>query len=277
MPLTVQTRHGVLSFSNKDHGLGRRLFIDGEIEYDLIERATRAASEAGLLCPGRPGDVLDIGANVGTVCITLVRAGVVSGAVAFEPEPENSRYLRRNIRRNGLDGVIRAVHCALSDTDGVMDLELSGGNSADHRLRTTASSLTADFYHERRRRVIRVPVRSLESLAREGAFDAARVRLVWMDVQGHELGVLRGAGTLLRPGLPVVAEFWPYGLARAGVPPDRFCRDLQGMFDRFFDLGAEPIVDRPVAELPKLLDRYTFPKHYTDLLLVRDGTRPEPD
>jgi hypothetical protein len=44
---------------------------------------------------------------------------------------------------------------------------------------------------------------------------AAEIDLVWMDVQGHEAHVLAGATCLA--GVPVVTEFWPFGLRRAGA------------------------------------------------------------
>ena len=43
-----------------------------------------------------------------------------------------------------------------------------------------------------------------------------RESLVWIDTQGHESHVLRGAKNLFSSGTPFVMEFWPYGLVRQG-------------------------------------------------------------
>ena len=70
-----------------------------------------------------------------------------------------------------------------------------------------------------------------------------RVRLVWIDVQGHEARVLRGAGQLLQAGVPIVFELWPYGLRRAK--------------------GLEAIVDLAAGAYRSAID-------------LRDGSRHDP-
>src|SRR5688572_10021896 len=55
----------------------------------------------------RPGDVIyDIGANVGSYTILAsVLVGDRGRVVAFEPVPENVRYLKEHVRVNGLENV----------------------------------------------------------------------------------------------------------------------------------------------------------------------------
>src|SRR5215470_12804962 len=78
--LTARTRHGVLSFSSKDRAIGRLLFTERAFELDKIDRAIRCAMAAGALGERNDGWLLDVGANVGSVCIPLVRRGVVTRA-----------------------------------------------------------------------------------------------------------------------------------------------------------------------------------------------------
>lgn len=239
-----------------------------------MESALGLATALRCLRPDDRGDLVDVGANIGTTCIAMLRSRRFSRALAVEPEPENYRFLVRNVARNGLAASIRTLNCALSATSGRIDMEISRGNSADHRVRIGAPPDGADYYHESRRAVVSVPVSTLDDLAKDGHLVPERVRMIWMDVQGHELHVLRGATSVLRPGVPVIVEFWPYGLHRAGVAPAAFCAEVGAMFDRYFDLAENPPKARPTVELPRLFERYSGPKGSTDLLLLRDRDQP---
>jgi FkbM family methyltransferase len=263
----VRTARGVFGVSSRDAGVGRLLFIHREYEWSVLDRALRIAVAAGKLAPRSPGLVLDIGANVGTVCIPLVRAGHFAGALAVEPETGNHRHLVRNVQRNGLAHAVRAFHCALSSSTGSATLELST-NSGDHRVRMETAAV-APRYREDRRPLASVPVYRLDDLLESAAVPASEVALIWMDVQGHESHVLEGAPRTLKAGMPVVAEFWPYGLARTGVAPERFTRLMQDHFDTFYDLAEDTPVPRPTADIRHLYDRHEHFKSFTDLLLLR--------
>jgi FkbM family methyltransferase len=260
--ITRRTRHGVLGFSSRDRGVGRILFTRGEYEYEQLERAV---AFGGFPSPGR-GWLLDVGANVGTVCIALARRGAFARALAVEPAPDTFRHLVRNVARNGLGDAIRCVNAAVSATSGTAELELST-NSGDHRVRV-AGPLAAERYHEHTRPLIRVPLRRLDDLLDEHGIGRGDVGLLWMDVQGHERHVLDGAPKLLASGVPLVVELWPYGLRRAGVEPEAFAAYLGARFRSYYDLGLAAPMARPTAELPASLGQLVSYKSFTDLLLV---------
>jgi FkbM family methyltransferase len=267
LEIVVRTRHGRLGFSNKDHGVGRRLFINREYEWSTLEKAVECAVAAGALSRRNPGLLLDVGANLGTTCIPLVSQGVFAGAIAVEPEPVTYRHLVRNVARNGLADVIRTFNCALSSTNGTMSMELST-NSGDNRLRVGGASGAPAHYREERRPVITVSVHRLDDLLPTVPTDPEDIALIWMDVQGHERHVLEGAPRTLTGRAPVVAELWPYGLARAGVAPEAFVKTVAAHFDRFYDLGDEAPVARPITHIERLFHRHEHFKSFTDLLLL---------
>jgi FkbM family methyltransferase len=275
--LTVRTQHGVLSFSSKDRAIGRRLYADRAFELDKLDRALRCAVAAGVLAERNDGWLLDVGANVGSVCIPLVRRGAFSHAAAFEPEPGNYAHLVRNLALNGIDArTIRPVQVALSSTNGTAALELAFTNFGDHRIRVEAPATSHPECREAERAVISIPVRRLDDVVGELGLAPAAVKLLWMDVQGHEAQVLQGAPALLAAGVPVVTEFWPYGLARAGEDGRRFGDLLRARFAAFYDLGVPRPRRQPIADVAGLFERY--PREpgsaFTDLLLVPAETSP---
>lgn len=267
LTITVDTRHGRLSFSTRDRAIGRELFVKGEFEYDKLQKVIALAVDAGRISVRNQGYVLDVGANIGTVCITLVREGIFSAGLAFEPEPRNYRLLVKNVCRNGLSRAILAFDCALSSTPGHVEMELSPRNFGDYRIRLPGEARHAALFGEPGWSTIRVRGHRLDDFLKTLPLKAEEIKLLWLDVQGHETHVLEGADATLGTGAPVVVEFWPYGLARAGVSPERFYDCVSARFRWFYDLAEASPPRRAVAEIERMFARYTGTR-FSDLLLL---------
>jgi FkbM family methyltransferase len=244
----------------RDKGISRALFIAGASDFDKFETATRLLEQA------RPGGgkvdvLLDVGANIGSICVPAVLRGFAERAVAVEAQPTNCRLLRANIAINGLADRIEVVERAASDRDGaVLSMELSDGNWGDHRI---AASRAPGRYGEAERAHIDVPSIRLESLDH---LDASGRMLVWMDVQGYEGHALAGAERLLAATPPLVLEFWPYGILRA----DSFAALQRSVahYRGFHDLERPELPLRPIQELDKLFAELGPDGPFTDILVV---------
>lgn len=163
--------------------------------------------EAGLFARlVRPGmHVADIGANQGLFTVLLSRlVGDAGTVLACEPEPHLFGALVSNCEVNGARNV-RALAVALGEQDGTAILHRSPLHSGDNRLVRYRASGTG----------VEVPVRRLDSLV-SGGLDFVKI-----DVQGHELVVLRGMERALArsPSLTIHLEVWPHGLRSAGTRP----------------------------------------------------------
>ncbi len=147
----------------------------------------------------RPGAVaIDVGANVGIWSISLARAVQPDGLVwAFEPLESNARRLRENMALNRTRNI--DVHClAVGSARGEVELLV-----ADDPAYASTTGLAPS---RRAVGVQVVPVVALDDVWR--AAGSPDVSVVKVDVEGGELGVLRGAATLLeacRPALFVEA------------------------------------------------------------------------
>jgi hypothetical protein len=106
----------------------------------------------------------------------------------------------------------RPGSCRRTDGErtGKADLYLSDELNVDHRTYDTGEG----------RDLVRTAAIRLDDYFSPGE----RVDFVKIDVQGHELSVLKGAERILREnrGIKLLLEFWPHGLAQAGVKPAEF-------------------------------------------------------
>ena len=212
-----------------------------------------------------PELLLDVGANIGTVGISALGSGLVKNVWAFEPEAMCFALLSANVSLNSLSDMVTLFNVAVSDgKHQSLDLEIAEDNLGDHRVRFTED---AGDYREECRKVASVPAISLDAVC--SALDLSTVFL-WMDVQGSEGAVLAGATRLLSSGVPIVTEFWPYGLRRAGGF-DLFVSNLTSHeYSRIIDL-SNPTHPYPceVATFEELLDVYSaVDNDHTDLLVI---------
>lgn len=129
-----------------------------------------------------PGDTfVDVGANIGYYTILgshLVGDG--GRVVALEPVPETAATLRRNVEANGRANVTVVEAAA---TDGTVD-SVAIAVPGSHFGRAAIGPAQGD--------VRTVPARTLD----DACSDVGAVRLIKLDVEGHELAALRGAESL---------------------------------------------------------------------------------
>jgi FkbM family methyltransferase len=259
-----------------DEVVGRSLFVKGSRgDMGLVSRTLEILRALGQAERVEGRAFLDIGANIGTSSIAALRTGAFSGVVAFEPEPDNYRLLCVNLALNGFEHQARALPVAVSRTSGPAMLTLHTRNSGGHQVATGAgpAGLGDDAPHGEQ---IPVEAVSLDALVERGMLDAEAVGLVWLDVQGHEGHVLRGARSLTSAGTPVVLEFYPLMLSRSrGMP---LLREVAAKrYTHFLDLrdvaspAAAGALLKPVVELSAYAARYSkhAEHHFTDLLLLR--------
>jgi FkbM family methyltransferase len=133
----------------------------------------------------RAGDLfVDVGANFGFWTVLAARRGC--RVVAAEPVAGTRRLLGANIERNGVGDRVEVVAQALSDAPGAVVVAVPDGESGQASVHPDPGARLER--HE-------VPATTLDALVGQ-----RRVRFLKVDVEGHELAVLRGAVALLASG-----------------------------------------------------------------------------
>lgn len=211
---SLETRHGFQLFVPRGHRspLVIDLHLFGEYEPAESRLLVDLARDARL--------AFDVGANVGYTSVLMARAMRHPEAEihAFEPDPENFAVLRENLRRQEVDRVV-ANASALSSAPGTASLHLSTENFGDHTLAPAPDRRSIDV-------LLDTFDRYYDANCRPRAVD-----LVKIDVQGHELDVLRGMQEALREGRirHVLFELWPARVRAQGSPSEEVCAFLSGL------------------------------------------------
>jgi FkbM family methyltransferase len=150
------------------------------------------------------GVVLDVGANLGFLCVHLARCVPRGRVIAFEPLPDNHRVLGRVLHRFGVRNA-EVYPWALGDQNGEATMVLP----VHHRARQQGLGHVVDPGTAGEPGIpFVVPMRRLDDLPQVNA-DGARVVAMKIDVENSERNVLRGATEILRRHRPVVyLELW---------------------------------------------------------------------
>lgn len=255
----ISTRHGRLYINNKDQVISRELFLTGEFEYSKINTVLYLLKNLSLLKSN--GVLLDIGANIGTVCIPLIKENYFLSAFAFEPEPKNYKSLMKGIKNNKLNKRILPFNLALSNRNGELNLAVSEDNFGDHKIQVSTQGSA---------KTVKIQSTTLDHFLSSHQINPGNISLIWMDVQGHEKHVLEGCSDLLlNYSIPTVIEFWPHGLNNAKVKPEEFVQMIQKYFKFYYDLSDSTLTKKSVTNLIELYNKYQDQK-FTDLLLLKN-------
>lgn len=261
--VTLKTENGVLSFSNKDWLIGKHLFIYRNYEIEFIESVVKFFEENSITY-GKT--ICDVGANIGMIAIAFLLKGFFAEAMAFEPFPKSFEFLLENIKQNNLDGKVKCFQMALSSNDGITELEISEENSGDNRIRGVDDN---GEMREERRKVIQVQKKSFDSLVEDGKISPESIDLIWLDIQGHEGYFFEGAKRFFKQRqVPVVCEFWVYGIRRSGMKVERYCEIIQDLFSDFWLYEKQEFVHHKISSLSKLFDRFSDRRQVAQIILL---------
>lgn len=193
----------------RDRYIGESIRLNGFAE----ERAILDVTNFTGIRQGRT-TFLDVGANIGTHTLFALQHGF-DRAICIEPEPDNYTLLRVNQILNGAEQRCININSAASMMTGDLQIELSEINYGDHRIRNETST-AADMAAAQNRKTVQVQADTINAMLEKASVNPAEIGMAWIDTQGHEGHVLAGASALEGANVPIVIEFWPYGLESSG-------------------------------------------------------------
>jgi len=220
---------------------------------DIVERSiwlgfTDQDIERLITCL-KPGECfIDVGANIGLWSLAAAKkVGKQGRVISFEASPNTAQKLTRHVEINGLQERVQVEPVAVSDHIGTVSFlhnATHAGGSHVCRANDEVGSTT------------------VETTTLDAALDGIAPSLIKIDVEGHEMSVLRGALQVIHDNRPsFIIEYNPRLdpslTSLRDFEPARFLQDLGYSV---FEFSAKESVNRP-------LDGIWTSKDYTNLLM----------
>lgn len=188
------------------------ILFRGHHQVELVKLLRRVV-RAGSVC-------LDIGANIGSLTLVLAYAAGPQGRiVAVEPHPGIARQLRHNLALNDIRNVCVVEAALCCEHDGDVPFYVFQDDASDQGV----SSLTPSS-----RAAKRVTVRGMSGRTLLEETGISRCDFIKIDVEGHEMPVLRTLHGLICNCHPrVVFEYQRANWERSGYDVDEAIRMFQ--------------------------------------------------
>lgn len=183
----------LLAHAHVQIGVGHNTYVSGEefIINDVIRKVLKRD----------PKTIFDVGANVGAYARQLSTAFPAAKIYCFEPIPQNYRQLLENTK--GLNTV--NILSAVGSNEGTLKLYM-GENNADGAMATAYQDSLETFfpYVGEVNRIYETPMTTLDIF-----FDdkIEIIDFLKIDVEGHELEVLKGAQKLINDNRINIIQF----------------------------------------------------------------------
>jgi len=263
----TQSRHGLMLVNPNDIYMGQSFLRYGECCEREIQVLLQLLSHPQSL----PGMVIEVGSNMGVHTIPLARelARQNRKMLALEPQPVIFQQLCANLALNGLMNVT-ALPYACGAEPGQPAFQTPDYRAPGNFGGTAMSSPPGAALSKS------VPCHTLDSLV-----PSAPVALLKIDVEGHELRVLKGAQLLLSRSQPIlyvendrIVESQPlieWLLAQGyrlwwhitqAYNPDNFLHAERNIYSDvcFINmLGIHPVHNMTIEGLPEITDPTNHP------------------
>lgn len=207
----------------------------------------------------RPATLLDVGANVGKVSFPVMSMAETHTVVAIEPVKKNMDHLCMTANLNGWLGHpgLILIQAAMSDRSGDMKIYVPEGREDNAALDENAA--TANVRNPNYEEVVHII--DGDSLLQEGGFEPDVIKI---DVQGHEIHVLRGLQRYLirAKNVVVIAESDPKLMKESGVNPMDIYELMVTQLGYTPYLTANVTVSNGVLKVEgTILDKDLYPPH----------------
>jgi len=221
-------------FSNDQH-ISKQISLHGEFDFYKLVRAHALISPSN-----RQPILIDVGANIGPICVPAISRGFFREALALEAGTDFAELLKRNLALNEIQKSVEVLNVAVGDVDfGNVSLLIEGDNFGASRV-LGSESLSKSL----------VPLRTLDSLVRK----PEEVGLIFMDIEGFEGRAILGATKLIDSGVPLLIEFSPQLLIEH-TSKEQFCESLS-TYSFFVSVNDPFLIRYPIEKLGQVWDWY---------------------
>ena len=177
--------------NSSDHAVGKETYVKGDFEFNSMAKAYKIIKKYKKL---NTCTLLDIGSNMGSMCIPSITRNYIKKAIAVEPNPESYRLLCSNINLNNLNEKITTKKLCIGEFKKNLYLILNNENHGDNKISHTKI---------KNKKFVKVNSITLDSLTNN--FNEKFI--IKIDVQGSEFLVLKYGKRTLYKKPPLILEF----------------------------------------------------------------------
>ncbi|MGM9486635.1 FkbM family methyltransferase [Ideonella sp. YS5] len=273
------TEDRMLEQSAKQWVLGSaigRLLMSGRDALDLVRAALRTPESVGTIANDQLATLLvtrlpqsgkvfiDVGAHIGSIITAVTQCDASIRVVAVEAIPDKAERLRRKFPN------VPVHACAVGDQEGEVSFFIHTRQSGYSSLGRPAADARHGDGRDEGIQEVRVPIRRLDDLVAPEGIDVIKI-----DVEGAELGVLRGSRRLIGASRPVIMfESGPGDAEGLGFTKP-------GMWQFFADEGYTLHVPNRVPHndeglsLEGFVESHTYPRRTTNYFAIPAERRLE--
>lgn len=200
--MILDTKHGLINIHYPQDYICQSLLRTGEYEWYVVDIISKLCAEY------TSGTILDIGSNIGIVCLPIARQYPNLKVYAFDAQEHMADLLKENIALNQLNNIFVESY-ALGDKSGTVEIAHPDYDSAEN-----IGAFSLDPFVQGMSDIARghgqvktIPVQTLDSME-----FGEPIRCIKLDVEGFEERILRGGVETLKKHNypPIVYEMWSY-------------------------------------------------------------------
>lgn len=239
-----------------DKVIGRSLFAKGTFDFQKFSRAIALIDSNSM--DRKQTTLIDVGANIGSICIPAITRGCVQKAIAFEIDRDNIKLLKINALLNNVSDQIEIRNEALGETSKQISVRRNSTNSGDHRVEE----------YQNNKHCNPIQMVTLDSILTDAEIERS---IIWMDVQGYEARVFQGAQRVISKTPPLITEFSPSELSAYQSLDLFISMIMESLYDTYWDLNELPESMPTVLTKSNLLELARFLEEsgsFTDLLFL---------
>jgi FkbM family methyltransferase len=182
----VDKRKGLSLLFDLRNSMDKYLVAFGRHEDAQIDHLFIVARD--FIGEGEPATFVDVGAHWGLYSLLAWKSRLFTEVIAIEADVRNARQLEANLFLNDCGDEVRVIRGAASDKAGKVDFMETGSKD---RSTMRVLDQKGDAVHAQRARSVRA-FRIEDEVPLQNS-----LLIIKIDVEGHELAVIKGMGNLL--------------------------------------------------------------------------------
>lgn len=245
----------------------KSLYIDKCFEYDIYRRSVDFLKAKGFL--KTTGNVLlDIGVNNGVITIGSILSKDFDYSFGVDGCADHIKSCHENLRLNQIEKSAKLFHCIVSDKKRTVSFQKSETNFGQHCVSSEKEDFDYIFNEDSHSRVSAEST-TLDTILEPHFNEIERGNsLLWIDVEGHEGFVFKGAKGILSKNLPCVMELCPYMIRRSGMEIEEYISIIQEYWNEFWIIREYKIVNYPTSVLRNFIDEFEEEGSYQNIILT---------